>query len=183
VIRNAGLAAIALLLLGRAFLFGLVHVGTASMLPAVQPGETHFYWKLGTPAPGRIVVFRDPAEPEFLHVKRIVAGPGQAVALKSGRLYVEGVRVGRDLLQEKSWWSTDCQPRKSEGLQETLGEMTWEVLGGGDHDPAVVAEGTWWVLGDNRGNSSDSRHFGSVPGEWIEGVLGWGWGSRNRCGT
>ncbi len=182
-IRSVGLAAIALLLLGRAFLFGLVQVGTASMMPAVQPGETHFYWKLGRPAPGRIVVLRDPAEPEFLHVKRIVAGPGQAVALKSGRLYVEGVRVGQDLLQESNWWSTDCQPRKSELLEETLGATTWEVLGGGDHDPATVEDSAWWVLGDNRGNSSDSRHYGSVPGEWIVGVLGWGWGSRNRCST
>jgi len=183
VIRQLALGAVALLLLGRAFLFGLVHVGTASMLPAVQPGGTHFYWKLGSPSPGRVVVLRDPAEPEFLHVKRVVAGPGQTVVLKSGRLYVEGARIGRDLLRERHWRSTDCLPRKSEALEESLGENTWEVLGGGDHDPAVVADDAWWVLGDNRGNSSDSRHYGSVPGEWIVGVLGWGWGSRDRCST
>jgi len=152
------------------------------MAPAVGSGDTWVYLKTGTPQVGEVVVLRLPDEPGLLHVKRIVASPGQEVQLADGRLYVDGQRVGKDLAERTQWRDTDCVLRESSTLREEIDGRRWEVFSGGDHEPELVGPGQYWLLGDNRGGSSDSRHWGAVDARFIVGKLWLRLASRDRCG-
>ncbi|MEE2750263.1 MAG: signal peptidase I [Myxococcota bacterium] len=175
----AGLAA---LLIVRAFFIGLVSVGTSSMAPTVRAGEVWAYLKGDSPEVGDVVVVRLPDEPEVLHVKRVVASEGQEVELSEGRLYVNGQRIGKDELERTRWRDTDCVVQESHTLRETLNARDWEIFSGGTHGRTVVGAGGFWLLGDNRGASSDSRHWGAINGDWIVGTLRWRLASPDRCG-
>lgn len=131
---------------------------------------------------GDIVLLRIPGDPDVLHVKRIVAQDGQVVELSQGRLYVDGKRVGRDLVEKLQWWDTDCALNEDGLLEEGLGLRTWRIFPGGSHERVKVTANHFWTLGDNRGSSSDSRHWGEVEPKWIVGKLWWRIASRDRCG-
>jgi signal peptidase I len=170
------------LLLIRGFLVGLVQVRTSSMAPTIQAGDVWAYAKFGDVGVGDIVLVRLPDEPELLHVKRIVATGGQEVELSQGRLYVDGVRLGRDGLAKIKWRDTDCMLQEGRILEEDYAGKGWTVLAGGSHERQRVKAEHFWVLGDNRGSSSDSRHWDAVSEQWIVGRLWRRILSRDRCG-
>ena len=157
-------------------------VGTSSMAPSVRAGEVWAYLKGGLPELGDVVVLRLPDEPELLHVKRIVAVGGQEVELVEGRLYVDGERIGKDLVERTKWRDTDCVLQETSTLQEALNGADWRIFAGGQHGRQLVRQGHFWLLGDNRGASSDSRHWGAVDADWIVGTLRWRLTSPDRCG-
>ncbi len=93
------------------------------------------YRLMGGPRRGDVVVLRLNGTSEML-IKRVVALPGETVAVQGGRVVVDGIPL--------------TEP--------------WAVRQGGpDYPPTVVPEGHVFVLGDNRGHSNDSRSFGPVP--------------------
>ena len=89
-----------------------------------------------------VVILGNPRAPSVDYVKRVVGLPGERVALRGGRLHVDGARI-------------------DEGFAPIFdAETTGEV---------AVPEGYVWVLGDNRPVSADSREFGLVPIELVRG--------------
>lgn len=99
----------------------------------------------GPPVKGDIVVFRFPGQPEKDFIKRIIAVPGDAVEIRGGRVYLNGMPV------EEPY---------------TRGGATYDA-------PArMVPEGYYFVLGDNRPNSSDSHVWGFVP---VSHLIGKAW--------
>lgn len=117
--------------------------------------------------PGDVVVFRkaDSAAP-FVH--RIVAGPGQTVAMREGLLTIDGKPVARRPLG--SVVMPDAPVRATE-VEETLANgsryRTYDLGPDGPLDNVAaktVPAGSWYLLGDNRDNAADSRVFGPVPG-------------------
>jgi len=157
-------------------------IPSESMLPTLRPGDHLFVNKLvygarlpwgelrlpGLRAPrrGDVVVFRTrpSAGPSPFLVKRIVGLPGDRVRGRDGRLWVNGVPVEQ--------WPTgavwiDGGGTPLSGQRESLDGREHAVL----DDPGrvvapferVVPEGRYFVLGDNRDHSSDSRSFGAVP--------------------
>lgn len=90
----------------------------------------------GPPARGDIVVFKFPGQPDKDFIKRIIGVPGDSVEIRGGRVYLNGAM-----------------------LEEPY------IRGGARYDspPKVVPEGNYFVLGDNRPNSSDSHVWGFVP--------------------
>ena len=164
-----GLAFVLTALALRAFVFGVVRVRTGSMEPSVREGEVWVFSRLAEPVVGDVVVLRLPDEPE-LHVKRVVAvGPAE-VELDRGRLYVDGQAVGTEG-EPLSWVDGQCRDRTSATMDEQFGAAAWRVLAEGDHAREEVPAGAVWLLGDARRTSHDSRQWGPVPSDAVQGVI------------
>jgi signal peptidase I len=126
-------------------------------------GRTLVEW--GGPQRGDIVVFRPPGETER-YVKRVVGVPGDVLELRDNRLYVNGeptsrprapgrgVRVEREVLEGRGH-AILLSPDRPSPLDS--------------FEPLVVPPGHYFVMGDNRDDSKDSRYFGVVPRERIVG--------------
>ncbi|HEY8552321.1 MAG TPA: signal peptidase I [Thermaerobacter sp.] len=130
----------------RAFVAESFVVQGHSMEPTLHHGERVLVVKLGIrwrePQPGEIVVFRPPQQPGGEYIKRVIAGPGSIVALEDGRVIRDGVALAEPYVvyDDRS-----------------------------DLPPLEVPPGTVFVLGDNRPSSYDSRSFGPVPMERLDG--------------
>jgi signal peptidase I len=108
---------------------------------------------------GDVVVFKKPQEPEVDYIKRVVGLPGDAVELRDGRLYVNGQEQQEPYVRERYRFS-ECNER--------LGPIRF--------GPVKVAAGNYFMMGDHRCKSADSRSWGQVPQELIKGralVIWW----------
>lgn len=145
-----------------------------TMAPTVEPGDlvladaARAHCGRGDLKPGQVVVYRrDGAS----HVQRIVAGPGQLVAMQAGRLWIDGAYVGQAAAGQRRLHDLAIPAAV---IRETLpGGAAYQILslgGDGPYDnlpPRRVPPGSWYVLGDNRGAAADSRVFGPLPGRDI----------------
>lgn len=125
-------------------------VDGGSMVPALENGEFLLVNKLAyvasTPDRGDVVVFRSPAKPDEDLVKRIIGLPNETVEFHDGGVYVDGRRLAE-------------------------GEYFAGVTGTRAGRSLVVPDQAYFVLGDNRGQSIDSRSFGIVPEASIVGKV------------
>ena len=95
------------------------------------------------------------------YIKRVIALPGEHIQIKDGKVYING-----DILQE-----------------EYLAEDVITQSDGGQFLDLIVPEGTVFAMGDNRGHSADSRRFGCIPYEKIEGKVVFRFWPLNVFGT
>ena len=128
---------------------------------------------LGEPERGDVVVFRYPKNPSVDYIKRIVGVPGDHIAYYDKQLYVNGNPATLDLMGEYA----EIDPAQARPGEILLSED----LTGVEHDilidktrmsvegEFVVPEGAFFVMGDNRDNSNDSRFWGVVPEENLVG--------------
>lgn len=125
-------------------------VDGGSMVPVLENGEFLLVNKLAyvaaKPDRGDVVVFRSPANPEEDLVKRIVGLPNETIEFHDGGVYVNGRR-----LDEDAYFAGATAPGRDRSL--------------------VVPEQGYFVLGDNRGQSIDSRRFRIVPEAAIVGKV------------
>jgi signal peptidase I len=131
-------------LLANKFLYGAKVPFTDWRLPAIRE-----------PRPGDIIIFQYPREPGRDFVKRCVAGPGQRVEVRNKVLFVDGERAV-DPPRSKY---TDVRVFKrgsNHGNRDNFG-------------PASVPPGHYFMMGDNRDNSEDSRSWGFLPYGLIKG--------------
>ena len=155
--RRAGLREL-VITIGVAFvlIFGFVRpfviqpfwIPTESMVPTLEVGDrlfvNKFVYRFWEPERGDIVVFDDVDGGEDELIKRVVAVPGDRVRVVNGELRVNG----------------ELQDEPYVRVQRPNGSV---------YGPERVPEGHVFVMGDNRGNSQDSRFFGPVPVENIRG--------------
>jgi signal peptidase I len=136
------------------FGFQVARVEGQSMAPTLANQDrlivNKFAYLIGSPRPGDIVMMYYPSDPDKSFVKRVIAGPGDVVKIEDGRVYVNDVRLADDFVAPQ-FRSHD------------------------DHPPKVVEEGYYYVLGDHRNNSSDSREWGEVPKKYIVGKVQLRW--------
>lgn len=171
---------LAIVLVLRSFIAEPFRIPSQSMLPTLQKGdfilvnkfayglrmpvfETELL-KLGEPERGDVVVFRYPPNESLDYIKRVIGLPGDRIGYYDKRLYVNGEPVDErtlgdyrtpeglsaDLYEEKlgkDWHKLLKMPQRSDGLE---GEL-------------IVPDGEYFVMGDNRDNSNDSRVWGFVP--------------------
>lgn len=129
-----------------------VQIDGVSMSPTLHDGERHilyrcpYIWR--APRQGEIVVIRDP-EDQGLSIKRIVATPGDTIEIKYDGVYVNNTKLPEPYLDVKSALYSGRKLIKPTPL--------------GDHQ--------YYVLGDNRGNSADSRSYGPVGRDAILGKI------------
>lgn len=154
------LLAIALCAIGcdgqRAVIGGLVpyKVTTSSMEPTLKHGEDAFarpYREVPDPSRGELIVFKYPLHPDAVFAKRVVGVPGDTIQIVRKQLYVNGKPRNEPYVLHD-----DPVVYDTPGLPEPY--KSRDTFG-----PFKVAPGQFFVLGDNRDRSSDSRYWGGVP--------------------
>jgi signal peptidase I len=160
------------------------YVPSTSMEPGVLKGDVFFadkryncpHCKLGV-ARGDIALFASPNDRTQIHIKRIIALPGDTVAVRGRLVTVNGKAL-----------SSKIAPEHEDGqMVESWGERKWQVawlalpIAPPDAD-LTVPPGHVFVLGDNRSNSLDSRNFGTVPLTDVVGKARQVWFSRGDAG-
>lgn len=121
---------------------------------------------------GHIVVFEGPHQPELDLVKRLVGLPGDTLEMRAGVLFRNGERVEEPRATHPDSTTTDLTHPWMEwqrrflapGTEPTSYEPTLH-----DWGPILVPEDRYFMLGDNRENSLDSRYWGFVPRDLIKG--------------
>lgn len=165
-VETAVLAIVAAVLL-RMFVVSAYRVSSASMEDTLSEGDYIFVNKLayeyGTePEAGDVIVFKYPNNPERDYIKRIVALPGQTVEVVDKVVYVD------DLV------TTIPAHSKNIDLKILPADLSFRDNFG----PYKVPEGQYFVMGDNRDDSKDSRFWGSVPRDNLRGkavFIYWSW--------
>ena len=136
------------------FVFQIARVDGQSMQPTLEDHDrlivNKLAYRMHAPQIGDIVMLYSPFDPDKALVKRIVAGPGDTIRSVTGRVYRNDVLISDDSIPE-GFRTTD----------------TW--------GPQVVSPGHYFVLGDHRNNSSDSREWGLVPRKYIVGKIELRW--------
>ena len=153
-IRDIFLIIVVFILFGVFAVQPVVVEGT-SMLPQLNDGERLLvnklvYYKIqsvswGHLERGDIVVFWFPKEPDKSYVKRIIGLPGEMVEVRNGKVFIDGNELKEDYLDIEHNQSLPTFPAKR------------------------VEDHHYFVMGDNRDNSSDSRYWGLVPEKYIYG--------------
>jgi signal peptidase I len=113
------------------------------------------------PRIGEIVAFRFPPNPDVHYIKRVIATGGSLVEMRGGRVYLDGKPLA------EPWLPTHPQTEMAfDGRPIRL--RPEDIFA--DFPPTPVPARHFFVLGDNRGNSSDSREWGFVPRENLIGI-------------
>ncbi len=132
------------------FGFQVARVDGQSMAPTLEDHDRlivdKLVYELGDPRPGDVVMLYYPLNPEKMFVKRVIAEEGDTVRIVDGRVSVNDVPLHDDYVAPQ-FRSHD------------------------DWGPEVVPQGYYFVMGDHRNNSSDSRHWGFVPKKYIVGKV------------
>jgi signal peptidase I len=171
------LAAVIFALFARTFLFQAFEVPSPSMEKTVLAGDLLVVNKfvfsglgarsrtpLGRLLPARplrrgdVVVFRFPEDPRRDFIKRVVALPGETIAIRDKRVFIDGRRLAEPyaFYADDATWPDDPAIDDFHRLRDQLPEL-------------LVPEGSSFVLGDNRDDSNDSRFWGPVPDALVEG--------------
>jgi len=136
----------------RYFLFQPFFVKGQSMEPNFEDGDylivDEISYRFRNPQRGAVVVFKYPQNPSQRYIKRIIGLPGELLEIKDGKVMVFDEK-GEQVLNESDYLSSNLQT--SGNIQVRLGDNEY------------------FVLGDNRPSSSDSRYWGSLPRENIIG--------------
>jgi signal peptidase I len=111
-----------------------------------------------------VVVFKFPEDPERDFIKRVIGLPGETVELKGKRVYINGRRLDEPYV----YFLEDPPP-----IPQEMGQSSQLQILSGDrrvqYGPVTVPAGHYFVMGDNRDNSADSRYWGFLPRENIKG--------------
>jgi signal peptidase I len=166
----------------RGFVLQGFKIPSASMLPTLQAGDHLLINKLSyglhvplfggwlaqyaEPQFDDVVVFAFPLNRSEDYVKRVIAGPGEVVEIRNKRVFVNG--QARDT--EHAYFAEGIDGPPESGPRDNFG-------------PATIPSGHLFVLGDNRDRSHDSRFWGFVPVDDVEGkarVIYWSWDQQDR---
>ena len=132
------------------FGFQVARVDGLSMAPTLEDHDrlivNKLVYEIGDPRPGDIVMLYYPLNPEKMFVKRVIAKEGDTVRVVDGRVFVDDMPLHDDYVPA-------------------------EFRSHDDWGPQVIQLGYYFVMGDHRNNSSDSRHWGSVPKRYIVGKV------------
>ena len=189
----------------RSFVFEPFRIPSGSMTPTLLTGDFVFVKKYsyglrlpvtetkfietGSPERGDVVVFRNPHKPKINFIKRVVGLPGDKIEFERQRLTINGVRMPleeTDRIYESAMiYREDLEGRQHDiRIENPKGTNLVHVY--------TVPEGHYFMMGDNRDNSNDSRRIGVIPEEylvgeatrvWMHWVPGWNAPDWGRIGT
>jgi signal peptidase I len=161
----------------QAFLVKPYRIPSGSMLPTLQVNQRVLVNRIGNrfadPRVGDVIVFHPPRgsdtdtcgdgdrregqacdrpttrRADVNYIKRVVAGPGDTIYIKGGHVYRNGKR------ERDGYIARSCDSSDGRGCNFTT--------------PITIPANHWFMMGDNRGESDDSRFWGPVPRKWIIG--------------
>ncbi|MDO9103641.1 MAG: signal peptidase I [Methylovulum sp.] len=189
-----------IVLLLRSFLAEPFRIPSGSMMPTLLVGDFILVNKftygirlpvinkkilaLNEPKRGDIVVFRYPKDPSVDYIKRVIGLPGDRIVYDHKKLYVNDKPVGQISLGRYEGFGQGQDMTGAEHLVENLTGVEHSILVRNDALSAegvyVVPPGNYFMMGDNRDNSNDSRYWGTVPEENLVGKaffiwMSWDW--------
>ena len=174
----------------RSFIVEPFRIPSASMMPTLLRGDFILVNKYdygirlpvlnirvfgnGRPQRGDVIVFRYPEDPAVPFIKRVVGLPGDRLQYEDKNLIINGAQIP---LNPKGVYHSEGVGSRENGshlIEEQLGEGKHDILINPLHLASVevdriIPEGHYFVLGDNRDNSRDSRYWGLVPDENLMG--------------
>ncbi|PIS11253.1 MAG: signal peptidase I [Bdellovibrio sp. CG10_big_fil_rev_8_21_14_0_10_47_8] len=132
------------------------------------PFGKSFLWQWAGPTKGSVVVFRFPENPDVYYVKRVVATAGDEISVRHGDLRVNGKKISQTLLPVGSEEEDEFQY-----FSEVEGDSTHVVRylnkEFSEFSKVKVPDQHFFVMGDNRDQSNDSRFWGFVPEKYLVG--------------
>lgn len=190
--------ALLLALVIRTFIFQPFSIPSGSMRPTLLEGDYLFVtkWAYGyshfslpfspdlfsgrifgsDPKRGDVVVFKYPPDTSLDYIKRVVGLPGDRIQMRAGVLYINGEAVKREKVGQIDNPDITEVSRPVDVYRETLPNgVSYDTLDitpnsqADDTREFLVPEGNFFMMGDNRDNSADSRFWGFVPAENLVG--------------
>lgn len=166
----------------RSFIFEPFRIPSGSMKPTLVVGDFIFVKKYsyglrlpvtetkfietGNPERGDVIVFRLPSDPRVNYIKRVIGLPGDEVRLERQRLTINGEMADLQVNGE----TYDGAPVYVEDLDGRVHKTLIHNPGRSKQDGVyIVPEGQYFVMGDNRDRSKDSRYIGAIPEEYLVG--------------
>jgi signal peptidase I len=165
-----------IVLLIRAFVAQAYNIPSGSMKPTLLVGDfilvNKLVYRFSEPQRGDIVVFKYPIDPNIDFIKRIIALPGEEVEVRNNQVFINGkplplIEVGRG--EENGVRKVIYEEVLPEGKKHKVQFYEDFPFSKRDFGPVVVPPNHYFVMGDNRDNSEDSRYWGFVPRENIVG--------------
>ncbi len=186
----------------RAFVVEPFRIPSGSMLPSLFIGDFILVSKFsygvrlpilktkvvpfGSPERGDVMVFRFPKEPKTNFIKRVIGLPGDVVSYHNKRLAINGVPVPIKSSELIDWPESNSASGQVKAFSETFGERSHSILidqlRPSGSIRVTVPPGQFFVMGDNRDHSNDSRYWGFVPEEFIVGKAFFIWFSWDSAG-
>jgi signal peptidase I len=190
----------------RSFLVEPFKIPSGSMMPTLLAGDfilvnkysyglrvpilNNTFLEVGHPQRGDVFVFHYPPDPSIDYIKRVVGVPGDKIAYRDKRLYINGQALQTDFADDYSYMAAGLNMIKAKRYQEQLGEKKHDILIEEESitiDGEVeVPEGHYFAMGDNRDNSKDSRVWGFVPEQNLVGkafFIWWNFDNFGRIGN
>lgn len=196
----------------RSFVAEPFRIPSGSMLPTLEVGDFILVNKMaygirlpvwhnkiidtGEPERGDVVVFRYPENPKLDYIKRLVGKPGDLITWNNKLVSINGIPLKNTKVGLHDSIDQHGQTTRSLRLTEDLAGVKHDILilpqwttGSGE---LLVPKGHYFVMGDNRDRSNDSRMWGLVPEEnlvgkasyvWLHWNFGNGWPSLSRAGS
>jgi signal peptidase I len=121
-----------------------------NLIPFVERDGQRIVYPFHPPRRGDIIVLHPPVSQGKPYIKRVIALPGETIAIRDGAVYINGARLEEEYLN---------------GVATSWG-------GSVGHDEVTIPAGRVFVMGDNRNNSTDSRSFGTIE---IDEIIGKAW--------
>lgn len=183
---EAIIVAVVLALFIRTFVFQAFKIPSGSMLPTLQIGDhllvNKFIYGLKIPFTGKllvpimkpehgdVIVFRYPEDESLDYIKRVIAVPGDTLEIINKQVYINGKKT-----EDKTAHFSDqlILPKELKDPRIFKAGPNKDNFG-----PILIPEGKWFVMGDNRDNSYDSRFWGFVDEREILGkamIIYWSW--------
>ena len=186
----------------RSFVVEPFRIPSGSMMPTLLIGDfiavnkfaygirlpivNHTVFEIGRPERGDVAVFRYPVDGETVFIKRIVGLPGDRIFYRRDKkLFINGLETERSVPETYAGSGSGSHMNGAEQRLEALGDHTHAILYRPDQPSVegewVVPQGQYFVLGDNRDKSHDSRFWGFVPETNLIGPasiiwMNWDWG-------
>ncbi|WP_020394555.1 signal peptidase I [Thiolinea disciformis] len=182
-------------LLLRSFVFEPFRIPSGSMLPTLEIGDFilvnkftyglrlpvthHKLLALNEPKTGDVVVFRFPKNPKVDYIKRVIGVPGDTIEWRNKELFINGTPALNKSIGEYNAVDQDNRVTVTNRFSESLGSVQHDILqvpiASGPVGKIIVPDGHYFVMGDNRDMSNDSRYWGLVPEENLVGkaILIW----------
>ena len=163
----------------RSFLFEPYTIPSGSMIPTLKIGDfvlanklaygmhspisPHFLVRWGEVKRGEIIIFQYPEDTSLSYIKRVIAVPGDELSIEGQEIYVNGKLLPLSISEQE-----DISSPEFKQFTQTLDDKSFQVqyrdkIARLSKLKLKVPEGQYFVLGDNRDNSRDSRSWGFVP--------------------
>jgi signal peptidase I len=185
----------------RTFAYEPFNIPSESMVPTLLKGDYLFVSKMaygysrysfpgglvpvegriweGAPTRGEVVVFRPPGQPETDFIKRVIGLPGDRIQVRQGRLYINDAMVERQRIEDYVNSDNPAAQGEEQYLETLPGGVTHRIieLNGDSNSPAdntpvyVVPPEHYFMMGDNRDGSNDSRTVDGVDSKCKTGTI------------